>query len=180
MQTEAIGIVFLAAGVAIWLEVSFLVTGMTAGAIIANFARHHDRAFHEIEHIQWPFMILFFLLAGAGLEIEALELLGWTGVIFVVLRVVSRLIGGIIGARIGAASRAQAAWFGPALLPQAGVAVGMALVAGEKFPQWAPVIMAITVASTIVFEIIGPPVTLLSVRRVARLDDADAPSAKPM
>lgn len=180
MQTEAIGIVFLAAGLAIWLEVSFLVTGMTAGAIIANFARHHDRAFHEIEHIQWPFMILFFLLAGAGLEIEALELLGWTGVIFVVLRVVSRLIGGIIGARIGATSRAQAAWFGPALLPQAGVAVGMALVAGEKFPQWAPVIMAITVASTIVFEIIGPPVTLLSVRRVARLDDADAPSAKSM
>jgi NhaP-type Na+/H+ or K+/H+ antiporter len=52
MQSEALGIVFLAAGLAIWFEVSFLLTGMTAGMIIANFARHHDTAFHEIEHVQ--------------------------------------------------------------------------------------------------------------------------------
>ncbi|WP_306150547.1 MULTISPECIES: cation:proton antiporter, partial [unclassified Roseibium] len=71
MQAEAIGIVFLTAGLALLLEVSFLITGMTVGAIIANFARHHDRPFYEIEHIQWPFMILFFLLAGATLEFEA-------------------------------------------------------------------------------------------------------------
>jgi Kef-type K+ transport system membrane component KefB len=167
MQAEAIGIVFLSAGLALWLDVSFLITGMTAGAIIANFARHHDRAFHEIEHIQWPFMILFFLLAGATLEVEALELMGWTGVLYVLLRIASRLIGGYVGARMGAAPRSEVAWYGPALLPQAGVAVGMALVAGEQFPEWGPVIMAFTIASTVVFEIVGPPVTLFAIRRAA-------------
>ena len=54
MQTEALGIVFLTAGLSLWLDVSFLIAGMTAGAIIVNLARHHARAFHEIEHIQWP------------------------------------------------------------------------------------------------------------------------------
>lgn len=165
MQAEAIGIVFLAAGLALWLEVSFLVTGMTVGAVVANFARHHDSAFHEIEHIQWPFMILFFLLAGAMLEVHALQAMGWLGVLFVLLRSASRLIGGYFGARIAEVPASQAVWFGPALLPQAGVAVGMALVAGEQFPQWAPRIMAFTIASTIVFELLGPPLTMYSIRR---------------
>ncbi|WP_181893051.1 cation:proton antiporter [Falsiruegeria mediterranea] len=170
LQAEAIGIVFLAAGFALWLEVSFLVTGMTAGAVIANFARHHDRAFHEIEHIQWPFMILFFLLAGALLEIEALRLLGWFGAGFLLLRIAARLVGGVVGARLGNVPRSEVPWCGPALLPQAGVAVGMALVAGERFPEWASTIMAFTIASTVVFEIVGPPVTLAAIRRVANAD----------
>lgn len=165
MQAEAIGIVFLAAGLALWLEVSFLVVGMVAGAIIANLARHHDRAFHEIEHIQWPFMILFFLLAGATLELEALKAVGWIGVLFLGLRVLARFLGGYVGARLGGVAGREAALFGPALLPQAGVAVGMALVAGEAFPDWAALIMAFTLASTVVFEIVAPPVTLWAIRR---------------
>ena len=165
MQAEAIGVVFLAAGLALWLEVSFLVTGMAAGAVVANFARHHGRAFHEIEHIQWPFMILFFLLAGATLDVEALQVMGWAGVLFVLLRCASRLIGGYLGARLARVPASQAVWFGPALLPQAGVAVGMALVAGEQFPHWGPAIMAFTIASTVIFELIGPPITMFAIRR---------------
>ncbi|MEM1064715.1 MAG: cation:proton antiporter, partial [Pseudomonadota bacterium] len=68
LMTEALALVFFTAGAAIWLELSYLLAGMTVGAIIVNNARHHTRAFHEIEHIQWPFMILFFILAGAALE----------------------------------------------------------------------------------------------------------------
>ena len=52
VQAEALGIVFLTAGLALWLHVSYLIAAMTAGAVIANFARHHTRAFHEIERIQ--------------------------------------------------------------------------------------------------------------------------------
>lgn len=166
LQAEALGIVFLAAGLALWFEVSFLLTGITAGAIIANTAQHHSRAFHEIEHVQWPFMILFFLLAGASLEIASLVLLGWSGALFLLLRVAGRLVGGIVGARLGGTAASEVHWYGPALLPQAGVAVGMALVASEAFPAWGPVIMAFTVASTVVFEIVGPPITLHAIRRV--------------
>lgn len=169
-QAEAIGIVFLTAGLALWLEVSFLIAGMTAGAVVVNFAQHHERAFHEIEHVQWPFMILFFLLAGATLELDALLGLGWAGVLYLGLRILARILGGFAGGWLAGASAAERRWYGPALLPQAGVAVGIALVAGEALTDWSGTIMALTIASTVVFEIIGPPLTLLAIRRVTRQD----------
>ena len=75
--------------------------------------------------------------------------------------------GGLVGARLGRVSSREAPWYGPALLPQAGVAVGMALVAGERFPDWSSAIMAFTIASTVVFELVGPPITLAAIRKVS-------------
>ncbi|MBS0002662.1 MAG: cation:proton antiporter [Thioalkalivibrio sp.] len=168
MQTEALGVVFLTAGAALWLEVSFLVAGITAGAIVVNLARHHDRAFHEIEHIQWPFMILFFILAGASLEIGRLMELGFIGLALLGLRILSRILGGWIGAGLGRSPSRERPWFGVALLPQAGVAIGMALVAANYFPEMADTVLALTIGTTVVFELLGPPATLLALRRNQR------------
>lgn len=165
-QTEALGIVFLTAGLAIWIDVSYLIAGMTAGAIIANFAHHHDRAFHEIEHIQWPFMILFFILAGASLDVAKLSEAGWIGVALIGLRTLSRVLGGWIGGALAGTPRAHRPWYGIALLPQAGVAVGMALVAAQEFPESADLILALTIGTTVMFELIGPAATLLAIRKV--------------
>ncbi len=170
LQTEALGVVFLTAGLAQWLEVSYLIAGMTAGSVIVNFARHHKLAFHEIEHIQWPFMVLFFVLAGASLEIEQLREMGIVGLAYMVLRTISRFAGGWIGARLGGSPAHQRNWFGVALLPQAGVAIGMALVAAETFPEWAATIMTLTVGTTVAFEVLGPAGTILALRRVERAE----------
>ncbi|GGE37446.1 cation:proton antiporter [Actibacterium pelagium] len=166
LQIEALALVFLTSGLSLWLELSYLISGMTVGLIIVNKARHHTRAFHEIEHIQWPFMILFFILAGASLETESLLAIGWIGAAYMVLRTVSRIIGGWLGAVLGGAPKAQRPWFGVALLPQAGVAIGMALVAGKQFPDWSETILALTVGTTVAFEILGPAGTLWAIRQV--------------
>ena len=166
LQAEALGIVFLTAGLALWLDVSFLIAAMTAGALVANLADHHTRAFHEIEHVQWPFMILFFILAGASLDIASLEQLGALGAAYAGLRIVARLAGGWAGAWMGGMPGPQRVWIGPALLPQAGVAIGMALVAGQQFPELAGRILTLAVATTVLFEFIGPLCTLLALRRV--------------
>jgi Kef-type K+ transport system membrane component KefB len=168
LETEALGLVFLTAGLAVWLNVSFLISGMVTGAIIVNFAAHHTRAFHEIEHIQWPFMVLFFILAGASLEIATAIELGALGLAFVVLRIASRLLGGWVGSALAEVPVKERAMFGWALLPQAGVAIGMALVAAQQFPHWSSQIMAITVGSTVIFEILGPIACLLAIRRSAK------------
>ena len=55
---------------------------------------------------------------------------------------------------------------GPALLPQAGVAVGMALVASNQFPQYEQELLSIIISTTIIFEIIGPIVTRYSLNQV--------------
>ena len=165
-QSEAIGIVFLCAGLATWLGGSFLLAGIVAGVIVVNFAGHHERAFHEIERIEWPFMVLFFVLAGAALEFESLNHLGLIGVGCIVLRFASRLAGGWVGARLGDTPPLHRRWMGMALMPQAGVALGMALVAGNHIPEYRETLLAVTIATTIVFEIIGPVMTQMALKRV--------------
>ena len=170
LLTEALGLVFLTAGLSQWADVSFLLASMTTGAVIANVAPHHERAFHEIEHIQWPFMILFFVLAGASLNLGLLGEIGMIGGAYIVLRSLARFLGGWLGGIVANAPQAQRPYFGLALLPQAGVAVGMALVGAQEFPDHADLIIGMTIATTVAFEVIGPMTTIWTIRKVQALD----------
>lgn len=170
MQTEALGVVLLCAGLSLWLGVSFLLAGMVTGMIVANFAEHHARPFHEIEHVEWPFMVLFFILSGASLNLGSLNELGTVGAAYIVLRTVSRICAGWLGATWAQAPDAHRVWIGLALTPQAGVALGMALVAGGQFPDISETIMAITIGTTVVFELAGPALTQLALRKVGEAE----------
>lgn len=165
MQAEALGVVFLCAGVAAWLNVSFLLAGIVAGMVVVNLAKHHNRAFHEIEHIEWPFMILFFFLAGASLHTDHWWKFGLIAGAFLVLRTISRIAGGWVGGMLCAAPDNHRRWMGIALLPQAGVAVGMALVAGDHFPDLREVILTVTIGTTVLFEIFGPIATRIALNK---------------
>lgn len=176
LRTEALGLVFLTAGAALWLEVSYLIAGMTVGAVIVNRARHHDFAFHEIEALQWPFMLLFFLLAGATLDPSHVWALGLVGLVYCVLRIVARQIGGWAGAALAAAPPGHRLLYGLALLPQAGVAVGMALVVADQFPQWRAQVMTLTIGTTVAFELLAPFLTIWAVRRADPPDACTAPT----
>lgn len=165
LQIEALSLVFLSAGLSLWLGVSFLITGMVVGAVIVNLAAHHTKAFHEISHIQWPFVVLFFILAGGALDVEVAATLGGIGLGFVVLRTIARLAGGWVGVLIAGEPRRSGPWYGLALLPQAGVAIGMSLIAAQRFADWGPQIIALTIGTTVVFEILGPIATLVAIRR---------------
>ncbi|MFC3616314.1 cation:proton antiporter [Lutimaribacter marinistellae] len=166
LRIEALGLVFLTAGLSLWFDLSYLIAGMTAGAVIVNFARHHTRAFREIEHLEWPFMIIFFILAGATLEAQMLWTVGPVLVGYIVFRLLGRLLGGWLGATLAGVPQAERVWYGPALLPQAGVAIGMALIAGEVFPDHAAMITALSIGATVVFELAGPLVTERALRGV--------------
>jgi len=171
LLAEALGIVFLTAGIAIRADVSFLLAGMVAGAVVANLARHQDHAFYEVEHIQWPFMILFLVLAGATFDPVSLTGAGLIAAVYIALRTSGRIAGGWIGGTLAGAPVAHRCWYGAALLPQAGVAVGMALVAAREFPDHGDLILSLTIGTTIVFELIGPAATTWAVARTARRDD---------
>ncbi|MGC9371122.1 MAG: cation:proton antiporter [Paracoccaceae bacterium] len=158
---EAMGLVLLCAGISLWLEVSLLLVGMTAGAVIVNLARHHERPFHAIERASWPFVIVFFVLAGAAVDLSAVGGTGVLALAFVTLRLLGRMAGGWIGARLGGMGRQDARLIGLALTPQAGVALGMALVAAHALPRHATTLLTVTVATTVVFELAGPVLTRL-------------------
>ena len=158
-QAEALGLVLLCGGLAEWLQVSFILAGMVLGTTVANLAAHHRRPFTAIEGIEWPFMILFFILAGASLDMDAVQATSLLGIAYILLRLLGRIIGAWGGGVIGGANPVLQQWMGMALWPQAGVALGMALLASQHFPTLKNVVLPIAISSTIIFELIGPVMT---------------------
>ena len=164
--TEALGIVFIAGGLAMMFDVSFLLTSMVMGAVVANVAKHHEYPFHVIENIEWPFMVIFFVLAGASIELNAIKGIGLIGVSYIIFRALGKYLGAMLGGHYSKASKETKRWMGVALLPQAGVAIGMALVASKHFPEYRQVLLSVIVSSTIFFEIIGPAFSRLAIKKL--------------
>jgi NhaP-type Na+/H+ or K+/H+ antiporter len=162
---EALGGVFLCGGLAMWLDVSFLLAAMVQGAVVAALARHHKRPFDAIEGIEWPFMILFFVLAGASLHVASLAALGPVVLVYALLRSVGIGVGTRLGARISGVGPAFGRWLGLALLPQAGVALGMALIAAQRFPELSREVLPVVIAATAFFELVGPVLARYALRR---------------
>lgn len=156
---EALGFVFLCAGIAFWLEVSFLLSSMVMGMVVANLAKHHSRPFSAIKNIEWPFLTLFFVLSGASLHLETIATAGYLVLCYVVLRMLGRFLGASAGALFsGAETRVRKyIWLG--LMPQAGIALGLALYACQRFQELSGIIMPVIISGTIIFEFFGPVMT---------------------
>lgn len=163
---EALGIVFICSGLSQWLDVSFLISAMVLGGIVANFASHHERPFHEIEGIEGPFLVLFFILAGASLEFASFQSVFLLVASYVLLRWIGKIAGAALGARISGSDRPTRRWIGFALSPQAGVAIGMALIAIDRFPDYKEILLPVVITSTVFFELVGPFCTRLALKRV--------------
>ena len=107
------------------------------------------------------------MLAGASIEIKILATLGSLVVAYAVLRVGGIVIGARAGSTLAGAAPLVRRWLGVALLPQAGVALGMALVAAERFPDRATEILPVAIAATAFFEIVGPVFTRIAIQRAS-------------
>jgi Kef-type K+ transport system membrane component KefB len=166
-QEEAYAIVLLCAGLATLLEVSYLLAAVVLGATLANRAGHHEIAFHEIERIEWPALIVFFVLAGASLDLSSLTKVGWLGFWYVALRSVGKVAGCVAAGSVAGLAATPRRWLGLAMLPQAGVAIGLSLLAAERFPEVADQLLAIVIAATVVFELTGPIFTKTALRRTS-------------
>jgi Kef-type K+ transport system membrane component KefB len=167
---EALGVVFMCAGLALWMNVSFLLAAVVMGATVANLARHHERPFHAISGIEQPFLILFFMLAGASLELEHLAGISLLGACYVLLRVIGRLAGAGLGASLSGAEGPTRRWTGLAMMPQAGVALGMVLVAIQRLPSLSDTLLPVVVAATVVFELSGPVCTRIALIRAGEVN----------
>ena len=166
---EAAGFVFVAAGLASLWGLSYLLTCMTLGAVVANAAKHHLVPFRSIEGIAEPFLALFFFLAGYELDWAVLKTLGAVGIAYVGARVLGRLAGGWLGAWLANTDRRTRRHIGLCLMPQAGVALGLALVAVERVPE-AGFILPLVIGATVLFELAGPPLTLIQLRRAGEVN----------
>lgn len=166
---ESLGFVFLCSGLAMRLELSHILACMAMGATVSNVAMHHERPFHAIKEVEQPFLIIFFLLAGFDFEIKQLWGVGLVGAAYVIARSAGLITGGFLGGTIAKAPRNVRTYTGWCLLPQAGVALGLALMVSERYPQLGAQVLSIVIGTTIVFEVIGPIITRVALRRAGEV-----------
>ena len=153
-------------GLSTFLHVSPLLSAMTLGFLIHNYLRQKeavDQAFVTLEPIIYT---AFFTLAGAHLKLSLLPSVGMVGGAYVLSRFTGKWLGTFLG---GLACRAPAVFrnlAGMALLPQAGIALGLIILIQEEpcCSAYSPTITATIVAAVAVHEIIGPVLTGLSLK----------------
>jgi Kef-type K+ transport system membrane component KefB len=167
---ETLGFVLVCGGLAAALDLSYILACMSMGCIVSNTARHHKRPFNAIKNVRQPFLVVFFLLAGFHADLSGFEVLGISGVAYMVARMLGGVSGGFVGAYLGGFSSRVRNHVGWCMLPQAGVALGLGLLAAERFPELGGEILSIVVATSVLFEIIGPLFIRFALRHAGEIE----------
>lgn len=154
----SIACIFLTIGLASALDVSTLLSAMAVGATVSNLVYHRDRVLSVVDRVTPPIFVGFFTLSGADLKLSVLQKVGWIGIGYVVFRVIGKLLGSYVGARCTKAPAAVQKYLGLTLVPQAGVAIGLSLLAEKSLPGMGIALRNIILGSTVIYELIGPVV----------------------
>jgi Kef-type K+ transport system membrane component KefB len=164
-----IALLFLAIGVARFVNVEFefglssLMAGMAMGTIFTNTSKHVDQVMPLVERITPPFVILFFVLAGADIQLNnfntaAIAIL----VIYLVFRVGGKIFGSFLGARISKAGKQVERYLGFGLLPQGGIALGLSILMLDIIPSDlglpydGGLLRVVIIGAVFISEIFGP------------------------
>jgi len=168
----SIGAVLIVLGVSLATHVDMLLAAMTLGVIVANFIpRKSKEVFKLVEGFTPPIFVLFFVLVGAKLNISHMTLpIVLLGIIYIIGRSVGKAIGASLGARISGAPKTVQKYLPLCLFSQAGVAIGLSILASHYFPGYigSAVIIIIT-ATAFILEIIGPPFVKFAVTKAGEV-----------
>lgn len=157
-MTVGLSILLLCSELAIFLHLSSLLAGMTAGFTLVNKAERDVRIFRALNHFEPPIYILFFTLAGTHLDIYVLSSAGSIGLVYFTARIIGKVAGVHIGGWISNAIPTVQKYLGYALLPQAGVAIGLIFVisSDDALAQYSAVVTPVVLAGVFLSELLGP------------------------
>jgi Kef-type K+ transport system membrane component KefB len=159
------GCVLLCVGAAMVLDLSTLVASLAVGATMANLSAHTRRVLQTIGRSDPPFYAIFFVIAGADLNVGRLSTLGMLGIVYVLARAIGKFIGARVGSqRVGLGATVQK-FLGLGLMSQAGLAIGLTIAVDRQFPEYAPAVNTVILAAVTISEIIGPIATRIALDR---------------
>ncbi len=178
MLTAGLALLLLCGETTRLLGLSPLLAGMMAGFILINRAERDVRLFRAINGFEPPIYVLFFTLAGVHLNISALQSAGLLGTVYIVTRIMGKYLGSWIGGLLSGASPVVKNYLGLALIPQAGVAIGLVfMIAGDpKISHWSTIITPIVLAGVVFSELAGP---LLVRYTLTKGDEIPGPPQRP-
>jgi len=167
-----LGFLFLNIGLSSLFNFSILLSCMFMGFILANTQRLSSAFFDVLRNIDAPLYLIFFVLAGADLQIKTIFSGGILVLGYILFRTFGKYAGALLGAMWAKTISSIKKYMGLALLPQAGVALACALVVKHSLAdEWANMILNITIATTVFFELLGPSITKLSLEKAGEIKE---------
>ena len=178
METIAtLGIIFILFSLSDALGLEPLLSAMSMGFVVSNISADFDLIEEEIDnHLTEIIFMLFFILSAMHLKLGTLFMLPVAIEVYVVLRIAGKVIGAYTGALVAQSSTLVKKYMGLALIPQAGVAIGLALSLQnyEAFDAIAPTILNIVIATTFIHEIFGPIFTSYALTKSGECKDLNS------
>lgn len=167
-----IAFIFVGLGLSQLCGFSSLLLCMAMGAIVANFSPDVNQIMKLSDRITPPIFMLFFVASGADLKLSVLPAVGLVGVIYIVVRVVGKMFGASLGAIVCKAGKNIRKYLGPALVPQAGVAIGLSLAASSVVPEHASEIRTVILCGTLIYELVGPVIAKTCLKKAGEITEA--------
>ena len=155
------------------VHMSSLLICMMIGAAFTNARKDAVIILDGQERWTPPLFMLFFVISGATLDLTIIPYIGVIGVVYIVFRSLGKYSGAFLGGLVTKADKNVKNYLGITLLPQAGVAIGMAqTVAGEPTLQTiSQSIVTVILCATLFYEIVGPLLTKICLQRAGEITE---------
>lgn len=161
---------------------SSLLTCMMIGTILVNARADGEKILEGTERWTPPLFMLFFVVSGASLELNVFLSGGIVlliAAVYILFRMVGKFSGAFFGGRVTKAEPVVQKYLGWTLFPQAGVAIGMATLASQGFesnPEYGAMILAVALAATLIYELIGPIITKIALTKAGEIVEEKKPT----
>ena len=158
---------------------SSLLTCMMLGTVFCNICDFSEELMARADRWTAPLFVLFFVLSGAELEMSVFGnlLMVLVGIVYIIARSAGKYSGAYISAKISGCDDNIVKYLGITLLPQAGVALGMAMKAKE-FGEIGEMVATITLFAVLVYELVGPMLTKIALTKAGDIQPEGATSAR--
>ena len=152
------------------VSLSSLLVCMMTGATFCNLRKDSDVITESSERWTPPLFLLFFVLSGADLDVGVITSVGVVGIVYLVARSLGKWTGAFLGSAVTKADPNIKKYLGFALLPQAGVAIGMAQIVAKEFPEIASTITTVVLCATLIYELFGPVITKIALQKAGEIE----------
>ena len=163
----------------IHIAFSSLLACMMLGTVFCNICEVSEELMDRADRWTTPVLILFFVISGAELDLSVFA--QWTvvvvGIVYIIARSLGKYYGASISARMTKSDPKIIKYLGITLLPQAGVALGMAIKAIELGPDGA-IVRNITLFAVLIYEIVGPFLTKMALTKAGDIKEEGRKSAR--
>ncbi len=164
-----IGTLFLGIAIAELTGFSSLLLCMALGGVFVNLSHESNEVMQVSEAITPPIYLMFFVVSGAELDVTILASIGLIGIIYLLFRVAGKIGGATLGALIMKSEKKVVQYLGFTLLPQAGVAIGLSLVATTVVPEYGATIRAVILCATLIYELVGPVIVKIALKKAGEI-----------